>query len=311
MTETVLAFENVSVRYGPREVLRNISFSVETGRVYALLGRNGSGKSSLVRCLLGQQKPSSGQAWLFGVGSWKSRDALMRSVGVVPEEPDAPPMMTADQISKFSSRIYPSWDTAGFRSRLERLSVPLEVPFGRLSKGEKGSVLFALALASNPSLLVLDDPTLGLDPVVRHELYSELIGELADRGTTVFITTHDLVGIESIADRVGILAGGGLAIDEELEALKHRFRRIMYKNEITDARTEYGTELDRFEASRVLVRGWGVDAIVSNFEESAFEDFRRQQGVASAGAFAMSLEDIFLAIAGEPAEKEPGEKETR
>jgi ABC-2 type transport system ATP-binding protein len=303
MTETVLALKDVSIQYGGRRVVDGVSFSIEPGIVYALLGRNGTGKSSLVRCLLGQQKPASGQAFLFGLSSWRHRAKLMERVGVVPEEPDAPPTMTAKQLSRFCSRLFPAWDAGEVRSRLRRLGVPLETPFSRLSKGERGSVLFALALGSRPALLVLDDPTLGLDPVARHELFGELIGELADRGTTVFVTTHDLASIEAIADRVGFLAGGRLAIDESLEELKRRFRRITYKNEITESRKEYGTELDRFEAIRVRVRGWGVDAVVSNFDESAFDEFRRQEGVTAANAAAMSIEEIFLAVAGDPADR--------
>jgi ABC-2 type transport system ATP-binding protein len=159
-------------------------------------------------------------------------------------------------------------------------------------------VLFALALGGAPDLLVLDDPTLGLDPVARHELYGELIGELADRGTTVFLTTHDLAGIEGIAQRIGILAGGRLALEDDLDELKARFRRITYTNEITPSRESYGTELDLFDAVRVRVRGWGVDAVVSNFDEGRFERFRAQPGVSATSAAPMSLEEVFLAVAG-------------
>jgi ABC-2 type transport system ATP-binding protein len=104
--------------------------------------------------------------------------------------------------------------------RLERLQVPLRTPFRQLSKGQKGAVMLALALGHDPELLVLDDPTLGLDVVARRLVFGELIGELADRGTTVLVTTHDLAGVEGIADRVGILRGGRLVLAGALEALK-------------------------------------------------------------------------------------------
>ena len=146
---------------------------------------------------------------------------------------------------------------------------------------------------------MLNDPTLGLDPVVGKALYEELIGELADSGTTVFLTTHDLVGFEGIATHVGVLKEGRLVLDEELEQLKARFRRIRYGNERTATRNSYGTELDTFDAVRVKVRGWGVDAVVSNYDERLFESFRRTDGVVDAQAASMSLEEIFLAVAGE------------
>ncbi len=293
------ALEGVTVRYGRVTMCEGITLSVPRGEVYALLGRNGAGKSSLLRCLLGSQKPDAGRALLFGRDAWKERTDLMARVGVVPEEPDAPPAMTARQIADFCRRLYrlyPRWDEKALAERFARFAVPSDTPFARLSKGQKGEVMLAVALGHTPDLLVLDDPTLGLDVVARRALYAELIGELADRGTTVFVTTHDLAGIEGIATRVGILKEGRLVLDEETETLKSRFRRIRYGNRITETRAAYGTELDAFEAVSVKVRGWGVEAVVSNFDDSAFERFRGIDGISDAEASAMSLEEIFLSL---------------
>jgi ABC-2 type transport system ATP-binding protein len=302
-----LRVEGLTVRYGHAIACREISLSVPAGSVYALLGRNGAGKSSLVRCLLGQQRPTAGKAFLFGQDVWRRRAQLMKDVGVVPEEPDAPAAMTATQIAEFCGRIYTRWDSEAVRARLQRFGVPPTVPFGRLSKGEKGAVMLSLALGHSPRLLVLDDPTLGLDAVARRAFYDELVGELADRGTTVFLTTHDLSGVEGIATRVGIVKEGRMVLDEEMETLKSRFRRIRYGNQRTETRSEYGNELDRFEALRVKVRGWGVEAVVSNFDDAAFESFRSTDGVVDAEVSAMPLEEIFLAVAGEePAGEKKG-----
>src|SRR5262249_7084196 len=134
----------------------------------------------------------------------------------------------------FCSYLYPVWDLKGVESRLRKFSVPLDVQFGQLSKGQKCQVMLALALGSSPELLVLDDPTLGLDVVARKEFFEELIGELADHGTTVLITTHDLAGVEGIATRIGILKHGKLAVDDEVEMLKAKFRRIRYINRGVD-----------------------------------------------------------------------------
>ena len=307
MTDTVVSLDRLTVRYGKTTACDGVSIAVERGAVYALLGRNGAGKSSLVRCLLGQQKPTAGRAFLFGEDVWKRRAKLMARLGVVPEEPDAPPAMTARQLSAFCSRLYAQWDAKTMAARLSRFGVPDNVPFGRLSKGQKGEVMLALALGHGPALLVLDDPTLGLDVVARQSLYEELVGELADRGTTVFLTTHDLAGFEGLATRAGILKDGRLVLDEDMETLKARFRRIRYANRQTETRTEFGNELDAFEAVRVKVRGWGIDAVVSNFEDGAFERFRAKDGVVDAEASALSLEEIFLAVAGEaPAEEKKG-----
>jgi len=214
--------EHLGVRYGSHVALDDVSLRVPRGAVYALLGRNGAGKSSLVRCLLGQQKPNTGRASLLGLDAWSERASAMARTGVVPEDPDAPPGMTVPRIAAFCARLYRSWDVPGVEARLERFDVPRDVPFGRLSKGQKGLVSLALALGHAPELLILDDPTLGLDAVARKALFEELVGDLADRGTSVLLTTHDLAGVEGIADRVGILREGRLVVDEEMETLKQR-----------------------------------------------------------------------------------------
>lgn len=297
--DAVLELEGLTVRYGKATALFGASLHVTKGSVYALLGRNGAGKSSLVRCALGQQKPASGSVRLFGRDAWSDRTRAMARVGIVPEDPDAPPEMTPAQLSSFAYRLYPEWDGEGVERRLTRFGVPRDVRFGRLSKGQKGQVQLALALASKPDLLVLDDPTLGLDAVARRAVFEELVDELAERQTTVFLTTHDLGGVERMADRVGILKDGRLVLDEELETLKARFRKIRYGNEVTETRREFGNELDTFDAVRVKVRGWGVEAVVSNYDDLHFERFQRQDGVVGAEVSAMSLEEVFLAVAGE------------
>jgi ABC-2 type transport system ATP-binding protein len=284
-----IALEALTVRYGRRLALDQVSLEVPEGSVYALLGRNGAGKSSLVRCLLGGQKPSSGRALVLGRDVWRERAAILSEVGVVPEDPDAPPAMTARQLSRFCSRLYPRWDAAGVEARLKRFGVPADSPFGKLSKGQKGQVMMALALAASPRLLVLDDPTLGLDAVARRAVFEELIVDLADRGTTVFITTHDLAGVERIADRVGILREGRLVLDEEMEAVKARFRRISYPRS-REAAVERLTALAPVAVSS---RGWEVDAVVSRFDEGSLP----AEGEPEVSA--VTLEEIFIALTGE------------
>lgn len=214
--------DGVSVRYGRKTAVAEVTFSVPVGSVYALLGRNGAGKSSLIRCLLGQRRPDAGRVELLGHDAWRDRRRAMLETGVVPEDPDAPVGLSSAVIVAYCAKLYPAWNAAAVAERLRRFGVPADLPFGQLSKGQKKLVSLALALGHAPRLLVLDDPTLGLDVPTRRALYEELVGELADRGTTVLLTTHDLMGIEGIADRVGILVEGRLVVDETMESLKAR-----------------------------------------------------------------------------------------
>jgi len=289
-----IQLEGLSVRYGRCLALDGVSLDVPEGAVYALLGRNGAGKSSLVRCLLGEQKPSAGRASLFGQDVWKERAAILGEVGVVPEDPDMPPAISPRQVARFCSRLYPRWDAAGVEARLKRFGVPGDTPFGRLSKGQRGHVSLALALASGPRLLVLDDPTLGLDAVARKAVFEELIGELADRGTTVFMTTHDLAGVERIADRVAVLRQGRLVLDEEMETLKRRFRRISFpRSQEADA-----SRLEALAPVAVASRGLAVEAVISNYDEERFRAGEPEGPEVSA----LTLEEIFIALTGEAEE---------
>jgi ABC-2 type transport system ATP-binding protein len=215
-----LETEALAVSYGRTRVVEDLTLAVPRGSVYALLGRNGAGKSSLLRVLLGQRPAASGRVRLLGEDPWARRTSLMARVGVVPEDPEAPPEMTPAQLSAFCARLHARWDGAAVLERLRRFEVPVTRPFARLSKGQRGAVSLSLALGHAPELLLLDDPTLGLDVVARDAVFQEVIGDLADRGTTVFVSTHDLRAIEGIADHVAILHGGRLVIAGRLEALK-------------------------------------------------------------------------------------------
>ena len=284
---------NVTVRYGKRTAVDDVSLAVPQGSVYALLGRNGAGKSSLVRCLLGQLRANTGSVKIFGEDVWRNRARLMDRIGVVPEEADAPPEMRVRDLGAFSAKLYSRWHQQAFDERVGRFGIDRNVRFGELSKGQKKQVSLALALATSPELVVLDDPTLGLDVVARKSLFEEVIADMADRGLTVFITTHDLAPVEAIADRVGILVNGRLVLDEETETLKARFRRIRVAAQ--------PVALTSGELRAVNVRQWGsgTEAVVSNYDDLAFERFRDAARISGADITPMSLEEIFIAVAGE------------
>ncbi len=287
--------DDLTVRYRRTTAVSKVSLHVEAGEVYALLGRNGSGKSSLVRCLLGQRRADGGRVEVLGLDSWRERRRLMERVAVVPEVPDLPPEMTAVAVGGFLARLAPGWDSDLYRDRLASFRIPDGLRFDRLSKGQQRQLALALALASRPEVLVLDDPTLGLDAVARRELFGELIGDLADHGTTVLLTTHDLGGAEGLADRVGMLVDGRLVLDERLEDLKARFRRVQLV-----ARPESGdleAVMGPLHAVSRRVVG-GVDELVLSAADDVTIARLRQDAGSAVEVRSMSLEEIFVAVCG-------------
>lgn len=287
--------DNVTIRYGKRAAVNDVSFGVRAGSVFALLGRNGAGKSSLIKAMLGLLRPDSGEVRLFEEPVWTRRTSLMERVGFVAEDPDAPPEMTGAEVVRFCARLSKRWNQRDADERLRRFKIPMDIPFGRLSKGQRREVLLAVALASSPELLILDDPTLGLDVVARKELFEELVGDLADRGITVFVTTHDLAAIETLADNIAIMREGAIILNEEVEQLKWRFRKIRYA-------TPAAADVPAFrEMSAVGVKRWGsgVEAVVSNYSDVSLEHFRNSSGVRDVEVTPMSLEEIFIALTQE------------
>jgi ABC-type multidrug transport system ATPase subunit len=197
--------------------IHEVSFAVPAGAVSAIVGREGSGKRTIARCILGEIRPETGRVLVLGMDARRERRAVRRRVRWAEEE------------------------------------------------GE-------IRVDTEPATVVLltDDPR----------------------------RASGVLGTSPSSARVGFLLEGRLVVEDALAALLSRFRRIRYVNEITEARTEYGNELDLFDAVRVKVRGWGVDAVVSNYDDAAFERFRATEGVREARVDPLTLEEIFAAVAG-------------
>src|SRR5258708_9739165 len=166
-----LEMDGLSVSYGPTRLMDGLTMVVRRGSVFALLGRNGAGKSSILRVLIGQRPPAKGRVRLLGNDPWTRRTSLMARVGVVPEEPDAPPEMTPLQLSAFCARLHARWDGPAVAGRLRRFEVPANRPFGRLSKGQTRPVMLALPPGHRPQSLLLHAPPLCLDVVARDAVF--------------------------------------------------------------------------------------------------------------------------------------------
>ncbi len=212
--------------YDMRRVLSGASLTVEPGQVLGLIGRNGTGKSTLIRCLLGLVEPEAGTARIWGQSASDLGDGTRRRLAYVPQAPEAMGWMTPAQMLAFVGRFYPAWDHDYVRDFLARAELPPRVPLSRLSPGERQHVAIARALASRPELLVLDEPAASLDPVARRGLLRDIVERSGESGCTVLFSTHIVSDLERVASHVAFLSLGRIVVHEELDALKERHLRV-------------------------------------------------------------------------------------
>ena len=201
----------LSKHYSRERALDRVDLRVPDGAVYVLVGANGAGKSTLFNVLMNLERPDAGTAEVFGLDTGRSGPEVRAQIGYVPERQDAPHRaMTCARLLQHASTFYPEWDHAYADHLVRALAIQPQRRVGGLSKGETRRVQLVLALAYRAPLLLLDEPTDGLDPVVRRRALALLAEHLADTKATVLISTHHITELESLADHVGVLRDGRL-----------------------------------------------------------------------------------------------------
>ncbi len=218
----LLRIDHLSKSFGRKRVLRDLELTIEGGRVYGLLGRNGEGKTTLARILMGVIPADGGGIFYKGRPIGFRDSAYKREFGYVPEDPFFYEDMTVRGLLDFNARFYPRWDGKRAASDLERFALDPKSRVGTLSRGTKLKLGLAVALAAAPEFLILDDPTSGLDVPTRQDFLRDIIRELAASGTTILFATHMVHELERIVERLLVLHGGRLILDEDFEAVKAR-----------------------------------------------------------------------------------------
>ena len=207
-------------RYGETVALDALDLAVEPGEVYGYLGPNGAGKTTTIRLLLGLLRPSRGRAELFGVDAWADPVAAHRRIAYVSAEPNLWPSLTGAETLEFLARVRGGADAAYREVLVERFQLEVDKKVRALSHGNHQKVQLVAAFASRADLLVLDEPTGGLDPLMEMA-FRETVREAKERGQTVFLSSHMLSEVEAVCDRVGILRGGRLVDQGTLAELRH------------------------------------------------------------------------------------------
>ncbi len=211
------------------DALNGVSLSVPPGCVYGLVGENGAGKTTLIKHILGALKAKQGTVRVFGKDPVKDAVAVLADIGYLSEGRDMPGWMSIRQLLRYTAAFYPKWDPAFAQQLLADFELDPGQKIRHLSRGKRALAGLLIALAHRPALLVLDEPSSGLDPIVRKDILSAIVRTVADEGRTVFFSSHLLDEIERVADYVTVLAKGRVALSDRLDTLKDTHHRLVLR----------------------------------------------------------------------------------
>lgn len=293
MTDAIVT-QQLTKYYGDKCVVNHLDLNIPTGSVYGFLGRNGAGKSTTIKMLLGMVRPNYGNMELLGYNGDELPPAARQRIAYLAEGHPLYNWMSIGEAVRFTSAFYPHWNKELLDQILEHFGLPAKSKIRRLSNGQRAQVSLALAIAPDPDLLILDDPTLGLDTVVRRDFLESLIQIIHRQGRTILFSSHVLGDVERVADRVGILVDGVLRVDCPTEHFKQNVRKVIL--EFASA----PTETPHCEG---LVNAWQV----GNMLELVFVDFNdehrkmiEQLNPITWDLVELNLEDAFIAYTRGP-----------
>src|SRR3989442_10577922 len=222
--ESVVHVSELTRRFGATTALDSVSVSLPRGAVYGLVGANGAGKTTLIRHILGLLRAESGSVRVFGLDPVADPVGVLSRIGYLSEDNDLPGWMRVDELIRYTSAFYPKWDDAYAEELRQAFALDRAAKIKELSKGQKARAGLLIALAHRPELLVLDEPSSGLDPIVRRDILDAVIRTIADEGRTVLFSSHLLEEVEQVADHVTMISHGKIVVSAPLAAIRESHR---------------------------------------------------------------------------------------
>ncbi len=295
MSESVIEVSDLTRRFGAKTALASVSLSMPRGAVYGLVGANGAGKTTLIKHLLGLLRAESGSVRVFGLDPVADPVSVLSRIGYLSEENDIPGWMRVDELVRYSRAFYPGWDDAYTEELRNTFAIDPTARIRNLSKGQKARAGLLLALAHRPELLVLDEPSSGLDPIVRRDILGAVIRTVADQGRTVLFSSHLLEEVEQVADHVTMISRGRIKLSAPLDVIRESHRCVTVR---------LSEPLDQPPTVAGVLRWEGQDqewtAVVHG------DSGQLEAAIADLGARVIakrfpSLDEVFVAHAGEAA----------
>ena len=287
-----IAVKGLTRNFGKKTALDNIDLSVSSGRVLGLVGENGAGKTTLIKHLMGLLKAQEGMVRVFGIDPVKDPVGALSQIGYLSEERDLPHWMRVDELMNYTSAFYPDWDTS-YAEELRRIfKLDESSKIKQLSQGQKARAALITALAYRPPLLLLDEPSSGLDPVVRRDILGAIIRTVAQEGRTVLFSSHLLEEVERVADDVAMIHNGKIVMHDSLENIRaiHHFVTLRLQEPVKEAPKFPGT---------LSIEGDGDEwTVLCNGDFTKLHEQAKTMGCEIFEEAPPSLEDIFVARVG-------------
>ena len=278
----MLEMKNVTKTFSGFKALDDLSMHVPAGTVYGLVGPNGAGKSTAIRLLTGVYRPDSGEITMEGMQIFENT-ALKKRIGYIPDDIFYFPSATLEDMRKFYRGIYPDFDDALFERLYEVFQLPRKGQIRRFSKGMQKQAAFHLAICTRPDVLILDEPVDGLDPVMRRQVWSLILSDVAQRQTTVLISSHNLRELEDICDHVGIMDHGRMLLERSLADMQGSTVKLQIVGEVpADLDVLHESQSGRLKT--LVVRG-SVQEVTETVKAAAPVYF---------DIIPLSLEEIFI-----------------
>jgi ABC-2 type transport system ATP-binding protein len=286
MMQPAISTDVLTKTYGQVSAVRELNLNVPRGAIYGFLGRNGAGKTTTIKMLLGLARPTSGSARVLGMNTATDRIAIFQRTAFVSEKKTLYPLLTPNELVRFSRGFYPTWDDAAVQKYSQLLEIPMTQPFDKLSNGNQTKVFLLLALAQGADLLILDEPTTALDPLTADEFLRVLAASAMERGCTVFFSSHQVEEVERIAEYVGVMDRGKLMLESRLDDIKSEFRLII----------AVGNSLPRQTSPQVLSVASEGDCCryVVTQDADGFAAKLTQNGATVTQVVSLGLREIFL-----------------
>ena len=225
--------KNLTKTFGGFTALKELNMTIPKGAVYGLVGPNGAGKSTLIRHIAGIYRPDSGEIAIDGEAVWENPIAKAK-LGYIPDDLFFFKSATIEDMRRYYRGLYPSFDDELFQKLGEKFDLPRKSPIRKFSKGMKKQAAFWLTVACRPELLVLDEPVDGLDPVMRRQIMGLILADVAEHGTTVLVSSHNLRELEDICDHVGIMDKGRMLLERSLEDMQGGTVKVQFVGDVPE-----------------------------------------------------------------------------